>query len=106
MLCCFLTVSPYTRDPDCLDRTKWISQGILGQILEDIRNKFKDADRCHSQPATILTVNQPITHVQHEAASSGIIPDHPEYTVSTASGTHTSGPETSDDPQGKNIEVA
>ena len=23
-------------DPDCLDRTKWISQGILGQILKDI----------------------------------------------------------------------
>ena len=38
-------------DPDCLDRSKWISQGILGQILEDIRNEFKDANRHHSQYA-------------------------------------------------------
>ena len=68
-------------DPDCLDRMKWISQGILGQILEDIRNEFKDADRRHYQqttpPATnkaasiianVPTPNQPINNVpdQHE----------------------------------------
>ena len=68
-------------DPDCLDRTKWISQGILGQILKDIRNEFKDADRRHYQqttpPATnkaastianVPTRNQPISNVpnQHE----------------------------------------
>ena len=109
-------------DPDCLDCTKWISQGILGQILEDIRNEFKDADRCHSQhsvslsqpvinavaitTATISAANQPITHVQHEAASSGVVPDHLEYAESTASFLHMSGPETSDNPQGKNMEVA
>ena len=109
-------------DPDCLDHTKWISQGILGQILEDIRNEFKDADRRHSQhavslsqsvinavaitTATISTANQPITHIQHEAASSGIVPDHLKYVESAASGPHTSGSETSDDPQGKNMEVA
>ena len=109
-------------DPDCLDCTKWISQGILGQILEDIRNEFKDADRRYSQhavslsqpvinavaitTATISAVNHPITHVQHEAASSGVIPDHLEYAESTASVPHTSGPETSDDSQGKNMEVA
>ena len=70
-------------DPDCLDRSKWISQGILGQILEDIRNEFKEADRHHSQyavsppqpvvntvsitKATISAANQSITHAQHEA---------------------------------------
>ena len=93
-------------DPDCLDGTKWISQGILGQILEDIRNEFKHADMHYSHPATISTVNQSVTHVKHEAVSSGIIPDHPELTVSTTSGTHTTGPETLDDNQEKNMEVA
>ena len=109
-------------DPDCLDRTKWISQGILGQILEDIRNKFNEADRHHSQyavspsqpvlnavaitTATISAANQSITHAQHEAASSGADPNPPEYVESTASASHTSGPETADDPSGKNMEVA
>ena len=32
-------------DPNCLDDTKWISQGILGQMLESIRN---DQINCHS----------------------------------------------------------
>ena len=41
-----------------------------------------------------------------EAASSGVVPDHLEYAESTASVPHTSGPEPSDDPQGKNMEVA
>ena len=31
-------------DPNCLDDTKWISQGILGQMLESIRN---DSQNCH-----------------------------------------------------------
>ena len=31
-------------DPNCLDDTKWISQGILGQMLESIRN---DQINCH-----------------------------------------------------------
>ena len=31
-------------DPNCLDDTKWISQGILGQMLESIRN---DPLNCH-----------------------------------------------------------
>ena len=92
-------------DPDCLDGTKWISQGILGQILEDIQNEFENADRRYSQPATISTANQTITHVQHEAVSSGIVPDHLEFTVSTASGMHTSRPKTLDDTQEKKMEV-
>ena len=109
-------------DPDCLDRSKWISQGILGQILEDFRNEFREADKRHSQyavsqsqpvvnaavitMATISTANQPITHVQHEPVSSGIAPNQLEYAESTASVPHTSGPETSDDPLGGNMEVA
>ena len=31
-------------DPNCLEDTKWISQGILGQMLESIRN---DSLNCH-----------------------------------------------------------
>ena len=111
-------------DPDCLDRSKWISQGILGQILEDIRNKFKEADRCHRhsqyvvsppQPvvnaaaittATITAANQPITQALHEAVSSDFAPNHLEAATSTASVLHTSGPETTDDPLGKHMEVA
>ena len=49
-------------DPDCLDRTKWISQGILGQILEDIRNELKDADRRHYQQTTPPATNKAATY--------------------------------------------
>ena len=109
-------------DPDCLDRSKWISQGILGQILENIRNEFKEADRRHSQhvvappqpvvnavaitTATISAANQSIIQAQHEAVSSGIAPNHLEAAMATASVPHTPVPETSDDPLGKNMEVA
>ena len=31
--------------PQCLDHTKWISQGILGQILEDIHSEFQQHER-------------------------------------------------------------
>ena len=106
-------------DPDCLDRSKWISQGILGQILEDIRNEFKDANRHHSQyavsppqpvanaipitMAAISAANQSITHAHHEeAVASGAALGPPD---STASASHTSGPESSNDPPGKDMEV-
>ena len=106
-------------DPDCLDCSKWIRQGILGQILEDIRNEFKDAYRHHSQyavsppqpvanavpitMATISAANQSITHAHHdEAVASGAALDPPD---STASASHTSGPESANDPLGKHMEV-
>ena len=111
-------------DPDCLDCSKWISQGILGQILEDIHNEFKGTDRGHRQSqyvvsppqpvvnaaaitkATISAVNQPITQALHEAVSSGVAPNHLEAAMSTSSVPHTSRPKTPDDPLGKNMEVA
>ena len=32
-------------NPDRLDSSKWISQGILGQILEDIHTEFQQTDK-------------------------------------------------------------
>ena len=105
-------------DPYCLYRSKWISQGILGQILEDIQNEFKEANRHHSQyavsppqsmvnavpitTAAIPAANQSITHAQHEAVMSGTAPDPLD---STASALHMSGPEAAKDPLGKHMEV-
>ena len=108
-------------DPDCLNRSKWINQGILGQILEDIRNEFKDANRHHSQyavsppqpvanavPTPIITAaisaaNQSITHAHHEeAVASGAALGPPD---STAPASHTSGPESTNNPPGKDMEV-
>ena len=69
---------------DCLNCSKWISQGILGQILADIWNEFKDANRHHRQyavsspqpvanavtitTAAISAANQSITHAHHNEA--------------------------------------
>ena len=61
-------------DPACLDHTKWISQGILGQILECIHDKVLNS-RIHSyhQPMpTICTTseyqisNQNIPELRHD----------------------------------------
>ena len=38
-------------DPNCLDDTKWIGRGILGQMLESIRN---DSLNCHRVSMSIL----------------------------------------------------
>ena len=38
-------------DPDCLDPTKWTSQGIMGQILECIRGEVTNPrGQCHHPP--------------------------------------------------------
>ena len=43
-------------DPDCLDPTKWTSQGIMGQILECIRGEVTNPrGQCHRPPP-----NQPV----------------------------------------------
>ena len=106
-------------DPDCLDHSKWINQGILGKLLEDIRNEFKDANRHHSQyamsppqpvanavpiiTAAISAANQSITHAHHEeAVVSGTALGPPD---STAPASHMSGPESTNDPPGKAMEV-
>ena len=73
-------------DPDCLDRTKWISQGTLGQILEDIRNEFKDADRRHYQQTTPLATNKAaniIANVPTPNQPSINVPDQHEYDLHT-----------------------
>ena len=31
-------------DPDCLNTTKWTSQGILGELLEEIRDEYYNAN--------------------------------------------------------------
>ena len=51
-------------DPNCLDDTKWISQGILGQMLESIRNDQINCHRgavgigYHQQSATAIHASQ------------------------------------------------
>ena len=44
-------------NPECLNSSKWISQGILGQILEDIRNKFQQLDRLQYQQNPLSSAN-------------------------------------------------
>ena len=100
-------------DLDCLDHTKWISQGILGQILEDIRNEFRDADRRHCQHTSppvmnaaattiniVPTPNQPLIHVRNESTLTVNVPDQQE---SQECDLHTTDPDTTD--AAKNVEV-
>ena len=61
-------------DPACLDHTKWISQGILGQILERIREEVLNSriDFYHQPMPTICTTseyritNQNIPQLRHD----------------------------------------
>ena len=43
-------------DPMCLDSTRWTTQGLMGQILEDIRKEFQNMERYRYryQPAVIV----------------------------------------------------
>ena len=76
-------------DPDCLDQTKWITPGIMGQILECIRDKVVNSRRhfYHQPPPTIRTsiedqrTNQIIPTLRHESETASsvsriIVPDH------------------------------
>ena len=50
-------------NPDCLDSSKWISQGILGQILEDICTAFQQTDRlCPHNPLSSVSMSH-LSHV-------------------------------------------
>ena len=71
-------------DPACLDHAKWISQGILGQILERIRDEVLNS-RIHSyhqpMPTTCTTSedqisNQNILELRHDPdlASCTLLP--------------------------------
>ena len=71
-------------DPACLDHAKWISQGILGQILEHIRDEVLNS-RIHSyhqpMPTTCTTSeyqisNQNIPELRHDPdlASCTLLP--------------------------------
>ena len=71
-------------DPACLNRAKWISQGILGQILERIRDEVLNS-RIHSyhqlMPTTCTTSedqisNQNILELRHDPdlASCTLLP--------------------------------
>ena len=85
-------------DPECLDPTKWISQGILGQILECIREEVVNSRRhfYHQPPPTSHTaIDDQMTHpiipnLRHEAdkatsASGGIVSDLATGTTGTTS---------------------
>ena len=64
-------------DPDCLDPTKWISQGILGQILECIHEEAVNSRRhFYHQPhpaigiSTTSTLDDPIATDLNTSAST------------------------------------
>ena len=52
-------------DPECLNPTKWISQGIMGQILEYIREEVVNSRR-HLYPQPLFgshtAINEQVTH--------------------------------------------
>ena len=65
-------------DPDCLNHTKWISQGIMGQILEYILEEAVNPRR-HFYPQPLLgshtATNEQVTHQidpnpRHEAENT------------------------------------
>ena len=87
-------------DPDCLDCTKWISQGILGQILKDIRNEFKDADRHHYQQTTPLATNKAANIIANVPTPNQPISNVPDQHKCDL---HTSDPDTTVNV--KNMEV-
>ena len=72
-------------DPNCLDETKWTSQGILGQMLESIHNDILNCQRGsmdthyhqpnfgHSRDQSLLP--SPDMQQYHLGASSMEVPD-------------------------------
>ena len=82
-------------DPECLDPTKWISQGILGQILEYIREEAVNSRRhFYQQPllSSHTAINEQVTHqidpnLRHEAdnttSTSGRIASNAATGIST-----------------------
>ena len=84
-------------DPECLNPTKWISQGIMGQILEYIREEAVNSGR-HFYPQPLLSshtaINEQVTHqidpnLRHEAENttnaSGKIASNAATGISTTS---------------------
>ena len=58
-------------NPSCLDDTKWNSQGILGQMLESIRN---DSLNCHRGSMSIQ-YHHPINPSHTSTSSQSLLPD-------------------------------
>ena len=58
-------------DPNCLDDTKWISQGILGQMLESIRN---DSLNYHRGSLSIQ-YHHPINPIHTSTSYQCLLPD-------------------------------
>ena len=77
--CLWATGVPLS-DPTSLDEMKWISKGILGQILESIRNEYLSvhdtATDYHYPPASISNPSLPpsieaeVTHPTHRVTTS------------------------------------
>ena len=65
-------------DPTCLDPQKWITQGIMGRILENIRSEAisKQHDRQRQYPMTCAPTWSPM--------ASTVNIQHPEYGDTTA----------------------
>ena len=59
-------------DPACLDSTKWISQGILGQILECIHGEVTQSrGQFYHQPPP-STIPNLVGQLQQQSASIGV----------------------------------
>ena len=84
-------------DPDCLNPTKWISQGIMGQILEHIREEAVNSRR-HYYPQPLLSshtaISEQVTHqidpnprneAEHTTNASGKIASNAATGISTNS---------------------
>ena len=67
-------------DPTCLDPQKWITQGIMGRILENIRSEAisKQHDRQRQYPMTLASSWPPT------ASTVNVNVQHPEYGDATA----------------------
>ena len=78
-------------DPNCLDETRWTSQGILGQMLESIRHDTihcqigsKDATYHHpnfSHSRDQALSSRPETHQFHSGAGSMEVSDETTYKI-------------------------
>ena len=61
-------------DPLCLDTSNWISQGLLGQILENIRDEFMQTLPLVHTITTQSTVLPPVTYGLTPTVNSNPLP--------------------------------
>ena len=64
-------------NPECLNRDRWISQGILGELLEEVRaQQHHHTQPSASVPATTSTTANPVEPIASKMLS---IANYPQY---------------------------